>query len=96
MFMFQPTNPQAFLRCCPALSIGILDGVVVAFGFTLAQHPSIAYSNEIYSRYMPRRRALLPKIESVLDVAKQTASEHRFHLFEVKYLPIRTWVFIRN
>ena len=58
-------------------------------GSLLAQHPSIAYSNEIYSRYMPRRRGslLLPKIESVLDVAGQTASEHELHLFEVKYLP---------
>ena len=58
-------------------------------GSLLAQHPSIAYSNEIYSRYMPRRRgsSSLPSIGSVLDEAEQATSECDLHLFEVKHLP---------
>ena len=58
-------------------------------GSLLAQHPSIAYSNEIYSRYMPRRRgsSSLPSIESVLDSAEQTSVAGGLHYFEVKHLP---------
>ena len=58
-------------------------------GSLLAQHPSIAYSNEIYSRYMPRRRGLLslPAIDSVLESAEQAVSECKLHFFEVKHLP---------
>ena len=58
-------------------------------GSLLAQHPSIAYSNEIYSRYMPRRRGSLsvPTIDSVLDVSEQAASQRGLHFFEVKHLP---------
>ena len=59
-------------------------------GSLLAQHPSIAYSNEIYSRYMPRRRGLssLPTIDSVLEQAQQqVVSQCEIHFFEVKHLP---------
>ena len=58
-------------------------------GSLLAQHPSIVYSNEIYSRYMPRRRgsSTLPSIGSVLEQAEQTVSGSDLHLFEVKHLP---------
>ena len=58
-------------------------------GSLLAQHPSIAYSNEIYSRYMPRRRgsSTLPSIGSVLEQAEQDVSGSNLHLFEVKHLP---------
>ena len=58
-------------------------------GSLLAQHPSIAYSNEIYSSYMPRRRGSLPlpSIESVLHVAEQATLGQKLHLFEVKHLP---------
>ena len=58
-------------------------------GSLLAQHPSIAYSNEIYSRYMPRRRgsSTLPSIGSVLEQAEQAVSGSNLHLFEVKHLP---------
>ena len=58
-------------------------------GSLLAQHPSIAYSNEIYSRYMPRRRgsSYLPSIESVLEEAQQSSAECTLHFFEVKHLP---------
>ena len=58
-------------------------------GSLLAQHPSIAYSNEIYSRYMPRRRgsSSLPSIGSVLEQAEQATSGCDLHLFEVKHLP---------
>ena len=57
-------------------------------GSLLAQHPSVSYSNEIYSRFMPRRRgsSLLPSIESVLEEAEQGASESELHFFEVKHL----------
>ena len=58
-------------------------------GSLLAQHPSIAYSNEIFSRFMPRRRgsASLPSIESVLQEAERTSPESALHFFEVKHLP---------
>ena len=58
-------------------------------GSLLAQHPSIVYSNEIYSRYMPRRRgsSSLPSIGSVLEQAEQAVSGSDLHLFEVKHLP---------
>ena len=58
-------------------------------GSLLAQHPSIAYSNEIYSRYMPRRRgsSSLPSIGSVLAQAEKVASGCELHLLEVKHLP---------
>ena len=58
-------------------------------GSLLAQHPSIAYSNEIYSPYMPRRRgtSFLPSIGSVLEQAEQAKSGFDLHLFEVKHLP---------
>ena len=58
-------------------------------GSLLAQHPSIAYSNEISSRYMPRRRGLssLPALDSVLEQAEQVASQCELHFFEVKHLP---------
>ena len=58
-------------------------------GSLLAQHPSIAYSNEIYSRHMPRRRgsSTLPSISSVLEQAEQNTSGCDLHLFEVKHLP---------
>ena len=57
-------------------------------GSLLAQHPSIAYSNEIYSRYMPRRRgpSSLPSINLVLEQAEQAVSGCDLHLFEVKHL----------
>ena len=57
-------------------------------GSLLAQHPSISYSNEIYSRFMPRRRGSvsLPSIESVLEDAEQVSSESKLHFFEVKHL----------
>ena len=56
-------------------------------GSLLAQHSHLAYSNEIYSRYMPRRRGdqLLPSLGHVLDSARE-GLDRRFHLFEVKYL----------
>jgi len=58
-------------------------------GSLLAQHPAISYSNEIYSRYMPRRRGSseLPSLESVLDHSEQSVLEGNLHLFEVKHLP---------
>ena len=58
-------------------------------GSLLAQHPLIAYSNEIYSRYMPRRRGRLslPAIDSVLELAAKTALEDQLHFIEVKHLP---------
>ena len=58
-------------------------------GSLLAQHPSIAYSNEIYSRYMPRRRGTssLPSLESVLMEAEQVSPGCELHFFEVKHLP---------
>ena len=75
-----------------------MDGVVnwhigrcgsSVLGSLMEQHPSIAYSNEIYSRYMPRRRGTLslPTIDSVLDQAEQYASKCELHFFEVKHLP---------
>ncbi|MCB4389391.1 hypothetical protein [Synechococcus sp. MU1617] len=58
-------------------------------GSLLAQHPSIAYSNEIYSCYMPRRRGTssLLAIDSVLRLAEKSVSEDELHFFEVKHLP---------
>jgi len=58
-------------------------------GSLLAQHPAISYSNEIYSRYMPRRRGSseLPSLESVLDYSEQNILDGNLHLFEVKHLP---------
>ena len=56
-------------------------------GSLLAQHSHLAYSNEIYSRYMPRRRGnqVLPSLGQVLDSARE-GLDRPFHLFEVKYL----------
>ena len=56
-------------------------------GALLAQHSQIAYSNEIYSQYMPRRRGsqVLPAIDKVLDDSMVHAFKD-WHLFEVKYL----------
>ena len=58
-------------------------------GSLLAQHPSVFYSNEIYSRYMPRRRgsSYLPAIDSVLELAKKVVPSCQLHIFEVKHLP---------
>ena len=56
-------------------------------GSLLAQHSQIAYSNEIYSRYMPRRRGnqVLPSLGQVLDSARE-GLDRPWHLFEVKHL----------
>lgn len=58
-------------------------------GSLLSQHPSIGYSNEIYSRYMPRRRvsSSIPTIDSVLKEAEQASLGCELHFFEVKHLP---------
>ena len=58
-------------------------------GALLAQHPSVVYSNEIYSRYMPRRRGSsdLPSLASVLEQAELPLSRDALHFFEVKHLP---------
>ena len=57
-------------------------------GSLLKQHPQIAYSNEIYSRYMPRRRGSkqLPALAQVLDQVRQGLALP-WHCFEVKHLP---------
>ena len=57
-------------------------------GSLLAQHTQIAYSNEIYSRYMPRRRGyrVLPSLGRVLDSARE-GLDLPWHLFEIKHLP---------
>ena len=56
-------------------------------GSLLAQHSAVAYSNEIFSPYMPRRRRErpLPELEEVVREARYQL-RHRFHLFEVKHL----------
>ena len=56
-------------------------------GSLLAQHSQIAYSNEIYSRYMPRRRGnqSLPSLDQVLDSARE-GLDRPWHLFEIKHL----------
>ena len=58
-------------------------------GALMAQHPSVEYSNEIYSRFMPRRRgnSTLPSLESVLDQAENSIPQEALHFFEVKHLP---------
>ena len=56
-------------------------------GSLLEQHSQVAYSNEIYSRYMPRRRncQVLPSIEQVLDNSlREVAAD--WHLIEIKHL----------
>ena len=57
-------------------------------GSLLAQNSHIAYSNEIYSRYMPRRRGnqVLPSLGQVLDSAREGVYRP-WHLFEIKHLP---------
>ena len=56
-------------------------------GSLLSQHSQIAYSNEIYSRYMPRRRdnQVLPSFGQVLDSAREGLVSP-WHLFEIKHL----------
>lgn len=56
-------------------------------GSLLAQHSQIAYSNEIYSRYMPRRRGnqSLPSLQQVLDSSRE-GLDRPLHLFEIKHL----------
>lgn len=56
-------------------------------GSLLAQNSHIAYSNEIYSRYMPRRRGnqVLPSLGQVLDSAREGVYRP-WHLFEIKHL----------
>lgn len=57
-------------------------------GSLLAQNSHIAYSNEIYSRYMPRRRGnqVLPSLGQVLESARE-GLYRPWHLFEIKHLP---------
>lgn len=56
-------------------------------GSLLAQQGEIQYENEIFSRYMPRRRgdAPLPSMEEVLQ-STQTSCHKRVQLIEIKYL----------
>ena len=65
----------------------MLGVVEVAFGLLLAQHPSIAYSNEIYSPASSSWLSSLPPIDSVLEKVEQGISGSELHLFEVKHLP---------
>lgn len=56
-------------------------------GSLLKQNSQIAYSNEIYSQYMPRRRGSkqLPPLPQVVDQAREGLKQP-WHCFEVKHL----------
>ena len=56
-------------------------------GALLAQHSQIDYANEIYSRYMPRRRGfeVVPAMDRVLDESRANIFKN-WHLIEVKHL----------
>ena len=57
-------------------------------GSLLKQHSQVAYSNEIYSKYMPRRKGgpkPLPPLAQVLDQARE-GLQLQWHCFEVKHL----------